>query len=81
VNSGGGAALFPFAVGAIAQVKGVQVLQPIVLALLVMILVLWCVLPGGFGKRGLDKASEDISSGERPTSKSSSIYPPNSETK
>ena len=42
---GSGAAIFPFAVGAIAQAKGVQVLQPIVLALLGAILVLWCCLP------------------------------------
>jgi fucose permease len=44
---GGGAAVLPFAVGAIAQAKGVQVLQPIVLVLLVLILALWCILPGG----------------------------------
>lgn len=55
---GGGAALFPFAVGAIAQVKGVQVLQPIVLAFIAMTLVLWCLLPGGFKKSGLEKARE-----------------------
>ena len=55
---GGGAAILPFAVGAIAQVKGVQVLQPIVLALLGMILALWCLLPGGFRKRGLEEARE-----------------------
>ncbi|QDS74388.1 hypothetical protein FKW77_005525 [Venturia effusa] len=42
---GGGAALFPFAVGAIAQAKGVQVLQPIVLALLAVIWLLWAGLP------------------------------------
>jgi fucose permease len=42
---GGGAAIFPFAVGAIAQAKGVQVLQPIVLALLVAILGVWLLLP------------------------------------
>jgi fucose permease len=40
-----GAAVFPFAVGAIAQSKGVQVLQPIVLALLGIILLLWLGLP------------------------------------
>ena len=56
---GGGAAIFPFAVGAIAQVKGVQVLQPIALALLAAILALWCLLPGGFKKRGLEQARED----------------------
>ncbi|KAH7095640.1 major facilitator superfamily domain-containing protein [Paraphoma chrysanthemicola] len=42
---GSGAAIFPFAVGAIAQSKGVQVLQPIILALLGVILVLWLCLP------------------------------------
>jgi fucose permease len=54
---GGGAAVFPFAVGAIAEAKGVQVLQPIALALLVAILALWCLLPGGFRKGGLEAAS------------------------
>jgi fucose permease len=42
---GSGAAIFPFAVGAIAQAKGVQVLQPVVLALLGVILGLWLCLP------------------------------------
>jgi fucose permease len=42
---GSGAAVFPFAVGAIAQAKGVKVLQPIVLALLGVILGLWLCLP------------------------------------
>ncbi|KAF1816772.1 putative MFS transporter [Eremomyces bilateralis CBS 781.70] len=42
---GVGAAVFPFAVGAIAQKKGVQVLQPIALALLVVILAAWLALP------------------------------------
>jgi fucose permease len=41
----GGAAVFPFAVGAIAQSKGVQVLQPVVLASLGGLFVLWCALP------------------------------------
>ncbi|KAK3044537.1 hypothetical protein LTS18_001002 [Coniosporium uncinatum] len=45
-----GAALFPFAVGAIAQKKGVQVLQPIILALLCVILFLWLCLPGTSAK-------------------------------
>ncbi|KAH6679824.1 major facilitator superfamily domain-containing protein [Halenospora varia] len=56
---GGGAALLPFAVGAIAQVKGVQVLQPIALALIVAILILWGSLPGGFSKGGLEKFSQE----------------------
>ncbi|KAI1630896.1 putative MFS transporter [Biscogniauxia mediterranea] len=42
---GSGAAVLPFAVGAIAQVKGVQVLQPVILALLGVILLLWTGLP------------------------------------
>ncbi|ORY61539.1 major facilitator superfamily domain-containing protein [Pseudomassariella vexata] len=40
-----GAAVLPFAVGAIAQSKGVQVLQPIILALLGAILLVWLGLP------------------------------------
>jgi hypothetical protein len=35
----------PFAVGAIAQVRGVQCLQPIVLAMIVVLLGLWLLLP------------------------------------
>lgn len=42
---GSGGALFPYAVGAIAQAKGVQVLQPIVLALMAVIWLLWLALP------------------------------------
>ncbi|EEH22691.1 hypothetical protein PABG_04902 [Paracoccidioides brasiliensis Pb03] len=40
-----GATLLPFFVGAIAQVKGVQVLQPIVLAMLVVDVAIWLCLP------------------------------------
>ena len=42
---GAGAAVFPFAVGAIAQSRGVQVLQPIILALFVVIAGLWLAMP------------------------------------
>ncbi|GME51337.1 hypothetical protein GTA08_BOTSDO05339 [Neofusicoccum parvum] len=42
---GGGAAVFPFAVGAIAQARGVQVLQPFVLALIVGCWLCWMGLP------------------------------------
>lgn len=42
---GGGAAVLPFAVGAIAQAKGVKSLQPIILALLGVLLALWLSLP------------------------------------
>ncbi|KAK3946269.1 major facilitator superfamily domain-containing protein [Diplogelasinospora grovesii] len=56
---GGGAAIFPFAVGAIAQSKGVGVLQPVVLAILVFILFMWWLLPGGLRAGGLERAREN----------------------
>lgn len=40
-----GATLLPFAVGAIAQVKGVEVLPPIALAFIVFCLVVWLCFP------------------------------------
>ena len=40
-----GACVFPFAVGAIAQSKGVQVLQPIILAMLAVDLGVWLLIP------------------------------------
>ena len=40
-----GASVLPFAVGAIAQAKGVQVLMPIVLAMLVADAAVWAFLP------------------------------------
>ncbi|KAK0390088.1 hypothetical protein NLU13_3661 [Sarocladium strictum] len=55
---GGGAAVFPYAVGAIAQEHGVAVLQPFVLGILVFITVAWLVLPGGLRKGGLERARE-----------------------
>jgi fucose permease len=42
---GSGGAVFPFAVGAIAQAKGVKVLQPVILALLAVMSVVWLLLP------------------------------------
>lgn len=48
---GGGAAVLPFAVGAIAQSKGVTVLQPIILTLLGVLLLLWLALPNFNKKR------------------------------
>lgn len=56
---GGGAAIFPFAVGAIAQGSGVEVLQPIVLAILLFIMVIWFMLPGGLKKGGLERAQQE----------------------
>ena len=40
-----GAAIVPFAVGALAQVKGVQVLQPFIIALSGVIFLAWLGLP------------------------------------
>ena len=42
---GSGAAVLPFGVGAIAEAEGVQVLQPIILAILVVLLIIWLGLP------------------------------------
>ncbi|KAF4617945.1 hypothetical protein G7Y89_g15037 [Cudoniella acicularis] len=52
-----GAALIPFATGAIGQATGVGVLGPIALGLIAGILVLWVCLPGGF-KDKLDRKVE-----------------------
>lgn len=43
--SGGGAAIFPFAIGALAQARGVSVLPPVIIAMLATILILWTCLP------------------------------------
>ena len=50
--------MIPFAVGAIAQAKGVAVLQPIVVAILIFILISWLMMPGGFRRGGLERARE-----------------------
>ena len=42
---GGGAAVLPFAIGSLAQAKGVSVLQPIILGVLAVLLVLWLCFP------------------------------------
>ncbi|KAH7128642.1 major facilitator superfamily domain-containing protein [Dendryphion nanum] len=42
---GGGAAVLPFAIGALAQSKGVSILQPIILAILIVLLILWLCIP------------------------------------
>ncbi|SCV52392.1 related to tetracycline resistance proteins [Fusarium fujikuroi] len=52
---GSGGAILPFAVGAIAQAKGVQTLQPIVLAICVVLGCLWLLLP----RRPLEKDQTD----------------------
>jgi fucose permease len=43
--SGGGGAILPFAIGALAQSRGVSVLQPVILAILAVLFVLWICLP------------------------------------
>lgn len=55
---GGGAAVFPFVVGAIAQAEGVKVLQPIIVAILSSISLVWLSLPGGLRRGGLEQARE-----------------------
>lgn len=47
---GCGAAALPFAVGSLAESKGVQVLQPIVLGFLGTLMILWLALPRLNGK-------------------------------
>lgn len=42
---GSGGAIFPFVTGVIAQARGVKVLQPIILSLLVAIWCVWMSLP------------------------------------
>ncbi|KFH44229.1 Bypass of stop codon protein-like protein [Hapsidospora chrysogenum ATCC 11550] len=56
---GGGAAIFPFAVGLLAEEHGVGVLQPFVLALLAAITLLWLLLPGGLKKGGMERARKE----------------------
>jgi fucose permease len=51
---GSGGAIFPFAVGAIAQAKGVKTLQPIILAILAAITGLWLLLPKSGTKQDED---------------------------
>ncbi|KAI1323854.1 tRNA wybutosine-synthesizing protein [Xylariaceae sp. FL0255] len=55
---GGGAAVFPFAIGAIAQSQGVWVLQPVIVAILASLLLIWLVLPGGLKPGGLERARD-----------------------
>lgn len=40
-----------------------EVLQPVALALLVVDLLLWCLLPGGFGKKGLAQVQAEREEG------------------
>ncbi|KAF2447211.1 hypothetical protein P171DRAFT_453480 [Karstenula rhodostoma CBS 690.94] len=42
---GGGASILPFGVGALAQSRGVAILQPVVLAILAFCLLLWLCIP------------------------------------
>ncbi|KAF4264283.1 hypothetical protein KXW98_001562 [Aspergillus fumigatus] len=43
--AGGGAAILPFAAGAISGARGVQSLQPFILSLLVLMIIIWVLLP------------------------------------
>lgn len=55
---GGGGAALPFAIGSLAQAKGVGILQPIILAVLAFLLLLWLCFPK------LDKQSNENASSE-----------------
>ncbi|KAK8006141.1 MFS transporter [Apiospora marii] len=55
---GGGAAVVPFVVGVVASGRGVWVLQPIILAVLAFLLLVWLALPGGLRRGGLEHAQE-----------------------
>ncbi|KFY29889.1 hypothetical protein V493_02217 [Pseudogymnoascus sp. VKM F-4281 (FW-2241)] len=53
---GGGACVLPFAVGAIAQKNGVEVLQPVILSMLALATALWIIgMPRGGGVEGEGK--------------------------
>ncbi|KAN0095894.1 MFS general substrate transporter [Hyaloscypha variabilis] len=60
---GSGGAVFPFLVGAIAQRKGVRTLQPIILALLVVIAGLWICMPRR-GKNRVESENEESAAGQ-----------------
>lgn len=53
---GAGGAIIPFGIGAIANSRGVWVLQPVALAVLIVLLALWVCFPGGYRKGGLEEA-------------------------
>lgn len=57
---GGGACVLPFAVGAIAQRAGVQVLQPIIMAMLVVAVLLWAIGMPRIKKGGDDDKMEKM---------------------
>ncbi|KAL4889902.1 major facilitator superfamily domain-containing protein [Aspergillus ambiguus] len=57
---GGGAAVLPFAVGAIAQARGVQVLQPFIIGLSGGIFLLWLGLPRMPKRRGSDCGDREM---------------------
>lgn len=54
-----GSAIFPFVVGAISQARGVEVLPPIILAMLGVLCILWFLVPGGAHRGGLERAREN----------------------
>ncbi|KAL5621230.1 hypothetical protein BROUX41_006700 [Berkeleyomyces rouxiae] len=56
---GCGGALLPFAVGALAQSRGISVLQVVALVILIFITCVWVCVPGGFHKGGLEEARDN----------------------
>ncbi|KAH4177683.1 hypothetical protein HBI04_033720 [Parastagonospora nodorum] len=55
---GGGGAVLPFAIGSLAQAKGVSVLQPIIMAVLAVLLSLWFSFPK-LNKKAAGEASSE----------------------
>lgn len=55
---GAGGAVLPFAIGSLAQAKGVSVLQPIIMAVLAVLLSLWFFFPK-LNKKAAGEASSE----------------------
>lgn len=56
---GGGGAALPFAIGSLAQAQGVGILQPVILAVLVFLLLLWLCFPK-LDKKANDDALDEV---------------------
>ena len=61
---GSGGAIIPFVVGAIAQAKGVETIQPVILAVFVVLAVLWGFLPHRQPQGGHDDSNASASTRE-----------------
>lgn len=59
---GGGGAALPFAIGSLAQAKGVGILQPVILAVLAVLLLLWLCFPK-LDKKTHESVSKEVDQG------------------